>query len=149
MGKRVGLGGGWSLTPQAQLVYSSVAIDSFLDRFGARVSLDDGDSLLSRLGLSLDHRNAWRDANGRMTRSNVYGIGNLYYEFLDGTVANVSGTTFANANERLWGGLGAGGTLSFADDKYALYGEITVKTGLDHFGDSYMVSGTAGFRMRW
>jgi fibronectin-binding autotransporter adhesin len=82
-------------------------------------------------------------------RSSVYGIANLYYEFFDGTIANVSGTTFANANERLWGGIGLGGTYNWANDRYALYGEVSINTSLKDFGDSYTLNGTAGFRLRW
>jgi fibronectin-binding autotransporter adhesin len=132
----------------AQLSYSSVSAN-FNDRFGANVKLDDAESLLGRLGLAIDYRNAWRDASGQVRRTSVYGIGNLYYEFFDGTVANVSGTTFANANERLWGGVGLGGTYNWANDRYALYGEVSVNTSLENFGDSDSVNGTAGFRLRW
>jgi fibronectin-binding autotransporter adhesin len=147
-GQRLALGYGWSVTPQVQLSYMSVSA-SFVDRFGAAVSLDDAESLQSRLGFSLDHRKTWRDASGQLTRSSVYGIANLYYEFLGGTVVNVAGTTFANANERLWGGVGLGGTYNWADDKYALFGEVTVNTSLKDFGDSHSVNGTTGFRVRW
>jgi outer membrane autotransporter protein len=147
-GRRFALGGGWSVTPQAQLSYTSVSAD-FNDRFGTPVTLDDAKSLLGRLGLAADYRNAWRDGSGRIVRSSVYGITNLYYEFFDGTVANVAGSTFANANERLWGGVGLGGTYNWASDRYAVYGEVALNTSLNDFGDSYSVNGTAGFRLRW
>jgi outer membrane autotransporter protein len=61
----------------------------------------------------------------------------------------VSGTSFASSNDRLWGGIGGGGTFSWADGRYALYGEVSVNTSLKDFGDSYSYKGTAGFRMRW
>jgi fibronectin-binding autotransporter adhesin len=32
-----------------------------------------------------------------MTRTNLYGIANLYYEFLDGNETDVSGVNFATA----------------------------------------------------
>jgi outer membrane autotransporter protein len=143
-GQRFGLGGGWALTPQAQLVYSTVEFDAFTDPFGTRVIPGRGDSLRGRLGLAADVERVW--ATGR---AKVYGIANLTYEFLDGTDVNVAGVRFANANERLWGGIGAGGTYSWAGDRYALYGEVSLNTSLVHVGDSYAVSGTAGFRMRW
>jgi fibronectin-binding autotransporter adhesin len=62
----------------------------------------------------------WLDASGRATRAHFYGIANFYYEFLDGTTVDVSGTRFASIDDRLWGGLGVGGTHSWADDRYAL-----------------------------
>ncbi|KAB0268127.1 autotransporter outer membrane beta-barrel domain-containing protein [Microvirga brassicacearum] len=143
-GQRLGLGAGWSMTPQAQLAYSAVDFDGFTDFFGARVTSSDGDSLKGRLGLSADFESA-----GETGRSKVYGIANLYYEFLDGTAASVAGVTFANANDRLWAGIGAGGSYSWSGDKYALYGEVSVNTSLAHVGDSYSLGGTGGFRMTW
>ena len=142
-GKRFAAFGPWALTPQAQLSYTSVDLD-FTDAFGAEVSTRNGDSLLGRVGIALDYRNAWLGA-----RSNMYGIANLYYEFLDGTSIDVSGTRFVSRKDELWGGLGVGGMYSWGADKYALFGEVSVNTSLDNFGDSYSVNGTAGFRVRW
>ena len=68
LGQRIALSGGWSLTPQAQLTYSHVDADSFVDPFGARVALTDGDSLRGRLGLSADYRQSWRDNTGRQVK---------------------------------------------------------------------------------
>lgn len=48
-GKRIAINESWSVTPQAQLTYSSVDFDSFNDAFDARVSLDKGDSLQGRI----------------------------------------------------------------------------------------------------
>lgn len=149
VGQRISLGGPWSLTPQAQLVYSNVDFDGFTDPFGARVTLGAGDSLQGRLGLAMDYENIWQDAAGRVGRAKVYGIANLAYEFLDGTDVDVAGVSFAHASDRLWGGIGAGGSYSWGDDKYALYGEVSVNTSLANFGDSYDYRGTAGFRMQW
>lgn len=148
-GKKIALNRVWSLTPQAQLTYSTVNFDSFIDPFGARVSLDRAESLQGRLGLSTDRTTAWRDDLGRTSHSKVYGIANLYYEFLDGTQVDVSGTKFINRNDRLWGGLGVGTTYSWANDKYALFGEGSVRTSLTHFADSYALTGTVGFKARW
>jgi fibronectin-binding autotransporter adhesin len=49
----------------------------------------------------------------------------------------------------LWGGLGIGGSYSWANDKYALHGEAAVNTSLRDFGGSYDVNGTVGFRARF
>ena len=38
--------------------------------------------------------------------------------------------------------------LSWSADKYALFGEVSVNTGLDNFGDSTSVNGKAGLRIR-
>jgi fibronectin-binding autotransporter adhesin len=148
-GKRIGLNQNWTLTPQAQLAYSSVDIDDFTDPFGAAISFGSGDSLKGRIGLSADYQNAWEDGAGRMTRTNLYGIANLYYEFLDGTDTDVSGVNFASENDRTWGGIGAGGSYNWNDDKYSLYSELSLNTSLSNFADSYSVNGTAGFRVKF
>jgi outer membrane autotransporter protein len=142
-GKRFAAGGPWALTPQAQLAYTRADFN-FMDNFGASISSEDSASLLGRLGLAIDYRIAAGPA-----RSNIYGIANLYYEFLDGTSVDVSGVHFRSEPEQLWGGLGLGGSYSWGADKYALFGEVSFNTGLDQFGDSTSVNGTAGFRIRW
>lgn len=144
-GKRFGVSGPWALTPQAQLVYSALDAD-FGDNFGNKISLGRSDSLNGRLGMALDHQRSWRDAHGELTRTNVYGITNVYYEFLGGTRVDVAGTNFTSGNERLAAGFGLGGTYNWGNDKYTVYGEALVKTS---FGDDYSVGGTAGFRAKW
>lgn len=148
-GKRVEFNDGWSVTPQAQLVYSSVDFDTFDDVFGARVSLDDGDSLNGRLGLSLDHESSWMGNDGNLNLLHAYGIANLYYEFLDASRVDVAGTKFISQNDRVWGGLGFGGSYNWAGDKYSLYGEGSVNTSLNNFGDSYTIKGNIGLRIKW
>lgn len=146
-GKRTAITPGWTLTPQAQLVYSSVDFDSFDDSFNARVSLRSGDSLTGRLGLSADYEERWQGRDGLVSRANVYGIANLYYDFLDGTKVNLAGLNFVNDNDPLWGGVGLGGTYGWAGGKYALYGETLLKTSLSHPSDSLGVNGTVGLKV--
>ena len=148
-GKRIAVKENWTVTPQAQLVYADVDIDDFTGPSGEAVSLSDGDSLLGRLGLAIDREASWNGDGGRLSRSHVYGIGNLRYEFYHGTVMTVSGTDLFNENDGLWGELGLGGSLNWHDDKYSIYGEGSVMTSLADFGDSYALKGTAGFRVKW
>ncbi|GAA5543317.1 autotransporter outer membrane beta-barrel domain-containing protein [Brucella sp. NBRC 113783] len=82
-------------------------------------------------------------------RTYVYGIANLYYEFLDGTKVDVSGASFTSRNDRFWGGIGLGGSYNWNNDKYSLYGEGSINTSLANFGDSYAYKGTVGFRVKW
>ncbi|WP_162792722.1 hypothetical protein [Ochrobactrum sp. 3-3] len=49
----------------------------------------------------------------------------------------------------LVGGIGAGGTYAWADNKYAIYGEGSVNTSLNHFADSYAIKGNLGFKVKW
>ncbi|SDD16322.1 outer membrane autotransporter barrel domain-containing protein [Bradyrhizobium brasilense] len=144
-GKRFNVGNGFSLTPQAQLAYSKVDFDGFTDRFGALVSLGNADSLLGRVGLSLNHRKSWSDG----ARSDLYAIGNLHYEFLDGTNVDVAGTGFASANDRLWGSIGGGGSYSWAGGRYTVFGEATYRANLQDAGDNHSYKGSAGLRVVW
>lgn len=148
-GKRITLNENWSVTPQAQLIYSNVRFDSFTDQFNGYVSKDRADSLQGRLGISADYQNSWLNAQGSIDRSYIYGIANLYNEFLKGTKVDVSGVGFTNKRESLWAGIGLGGSYNWNDDKYSVYGEGSVNTSLKNFGDSYAFKGTVGFRVKW
>ncbi len=77
----------------------------------------------------------------------MYGIANLHYEFLNGTTVMVSGTSLANANDRLWSSLGGGGSYSWRGGRYALYGEVSYNTSLSNLGASDSYKGTGGFRI--
>lgn len=148
-GKRIAVAPKWTVTPQVQLAYSSVDVDTFTDPFGARVSLEDGDSLIGRLGVAAAYQDAWRKPSGKMARSSVYAIANLSHEFLEGASVDMAGVELVNADERTWGGIGAGLSYSWADGKYAIYGEASVNTSLSSFADSYSLNGTTGFRISW
>ena len=135
-GRKIALGEGWSLTPQAQLAWSSVDFDSFTDRFGAIVSLKDGDSLKGRLGIAAEY-----ELGGG---KHVYGVGNLTYAFVDGTAVAVSGVDLALRQQRLGAELGFGGSYGWAGGKYALHGEALAATS---FEGSHSLKGTVGFTM--
>ncbi len=148
-GKRFALTPEWSLTPQAQLVYSSVKFDDFNDPFGSAVSLDKGESLEGRLGLALAQEASWQSANGVTYRSHVYGIANLSHELLGETRVKLDDVTLKNGVNGLGGGVGIGGSYSWNDGKYSFYGEGLVNTSLSSFADSYSLSATLGFRAKW
>ncbi|TCQ70994.1 outer membrane autotransporter protein [Ochrobactrum sp. BH3] len=148
-GQRIDLNDNWSLTPQAQLMWSSIDFDGFNDVFDAAVSLRNGDSLTGRVGISADYRTAWRDANGQLSRASVYGVANLYQEMRGGMSVRVAGNKFDTGSDKTWGGIGAGGTYAWADDKYALYGEGSLNTSLNNFADSYALKATVSFRTKW
>ena len=147
-GQKIQLRDNWSLTPQAQLSYSSVRFDDFTDPYGARVSLEDGQSLTGRVGLSADYENEWKNAAGQVSRGHVYGIANLYYDFLDGSDVHVSGASLTSKNQPLWGGVGLGGSLNLGD-RTTVYGEAFARTSLADFGDSNSAGAKIGFNVKW
>lgn len=148
-GKRIIANEHWSVTPQVQLVYSNVDFDTFTDQYDGTVSLQKGDSLQGRIGISADYQNSWYNDKGTINRSYIYGIANLYYEFLDGTEVDVSSLRFTSRNDRVWGGIGLGGSYNWDSDQYSVYGEGSVNTSLNNFGDSYSYKGTIGLRIKW
>ncbi|WP_212745240.1 autotransporter outer membrane beta-barrel domain-containing protein [Cupriavidus sp. 2SB] len=148
-GHQLALGGNWSITPQAQLAWSQVRFDAFTDQYGANVSRDNGNSLVSRLGVSLDHETKWTAANGKTSRSHVYGITNLYYDFLHGTSARVADISVVSKEQALWAGLGVGASLNWNDDRYSVYGELLARTSLQNLGDSNAIGAKLGVRYRW
>ncbi|MGH6859809.1 MAG: autotransporter outer membrane beta-barrel domain-containing protein, partial [Phyllobacterium sp.] len=147
-GRRIEVGGNWTITPQAQLVYSKVDFDTFTGPSSERVSLLDGDSLQGRIGVAVDHAANWYDDAGKPRQSRIYGIANLYREFLDGTAVNVSHVEIANKSDRVWGEIGLGGSYQW-NGAYALYGEVTASTAFADFGDSYKLNGSVALRVSW
>lgn len=137
----------WSLTPQAQMIYSDVHFNSFKDAFGSQVSNTDHDSLVGRLGLALDYDKSSLNRNGEVNRAKFYTIADVYYEFLNGTKVNVAGQDFRYQEERVWLGPSVGGSYNWNNDKYSVYGEVGAKTTAKNFGDSYAFTGQVGFRV--
>ncbi|WP_161492382.1 autotransporter outer membrane beta-barrel domain-containing protein [Brucella pituitosa] len=148
-GQHVTLDENWSLTPQAQLMWSTVDFDSFTDSYGARISSHEGDNLNARLGLAANYQNSFTGADGRKVDTALYGIANLYQSLIGNNRINYAGTRMASDDDRSWAGIGLGGTYAWADNKYALYGEGSVNTSLNHFADSYTIKGNLGFKVKW
>ncbi|MHC5305776.1 autotransporter outer membrane beta-barrel domain-containing protein [Bartonella sp. LJL80] len=148
-GRKIVLNGEWTMTPQAQLSYSSVDFDSFHDSYDVRVKREGGDELRGRVGIAFNKEKTWKSEAGDMRRLKTYGIGNLSYQFLNGTEVDVADVNFRNRSDRIWSGLGTGVSYNWKDDVYSLYGELEGKTSIKDFGDSYALSGTAGFKIKW
>ncbi len=148
-GKRIAWREDWTVTPQAQLVYASVDFDTFVDPFGVDVRGEKGAAMPLRIGVAVDQERGWKDDGGEGRRSHFYGIGNLTYDLIGETEVSVGDTGLGTEVDRLWGSLGVGGTYSWGDGAYAVYGEGLVRTSLADFGDSYANTATLGFRMAW
>lgn len=133
--------GGLRLTPQAQLSYAKADFDSFTDAFGAVVANDKSESLIGRAGVAVDYSLA--------SGGGVYAVADVSHEFLDGVAIDVSGVPVVSRAERTWAGLSAGGTYAWGEGRYVLYGEVSGDTSLSGLGDSYDITGTTGFRVRF
>lgn len=148
-GYRYPVGNGFLLTPQAQLVRSRVDFDTFTDPFGAKVRLDDGDSLVGRLGISLDYEPEPGAVQGGAGQTHVYVIANVYNEFMNGSTVNVGGVAFRSRDERLWAELGVGGTYQWNKGRYGVYGNLSLAGATSNMSDNHSVGGMIGFRVQW
>ena len=147
-GRAYDLGGGITLTPQAQAVYSRVTFDRFVDPSEAIVAIGDNRSLDTRVGAALDYVKAW-SGQGQGGVSRFYAVANLHYEWLDGVTTTVSGASFGAEGRPLWGEAGLGASHDWADGRYVLFGEVSAATAFDHFGDDRRIKGAVGFRMQF
>lgn len=142
-GKRISFGERFGITPQFQAVYSNVRFDRFTDPSGADVAADKNDSLKTRWGIALDHQSAWDGG-----RSRIYGIANVRYEWLDGMRTSVSGTPIDYADQRLWGELGLGASVTW-HKHFTVHGELSGNMPLRGFNNSYILKGNVGLRAQF
>lgn len=142
-GKLISFGERFGITPQFQMVYSNVRFDRFIDPSGADVASDKNDSLKTRWGVALDHQSTWEGG-----RSHIYGIANVSYEWLDGIRTLVAGTPINRTDERPWGQLGLGASVTWHKD-LTFYAELSGNTPFCNFGNSYILKGNVGLRVQF
>jgi outer membrane autotransporter protein len=135
------------VVPQAQLIYADAEFDDFTDPFGADVSVDDGDSMVGRLGVAIEYQDL-PTADGDVSRLHAYGIANLYYEFMGDTGVAVDGIDLQDNNDELWGEV-AGGLTYLFDTNWSVYAEGGYLTSLENIGDSQVLRGSLGVRYNW
>nr|WP_081485908.1 autotransporter outer membrane beta-barrel domain-containing protein [Bartonella tamiae] len=126
--------------------YNNINFSIFCDSNNGHIRREDGYSLRGRIGVAFDTEKIWKSEKSDMRSLKPYGIGNLYYEFLDGREIAVTNFDFRNRSDRFWGGLGGGLTYNWNDNAYSLYTKIVASTIFIDFGDRYTLHGTIGFK---
>ena len=139
-GQRIALNKTWAVVPQAQLIYSAVSFDGITDSNGVSATLQDGTSLLGRIGARLEW---FPDKSVVLHQTQAYMIANLSREFENATKVDVAGTSLEQGNDAMWGELGAGFTYSMTE-QFKLFVEGSYNTSLAHPGDSYIAKGVVG-----
>lgn len=79
-GQRVVINDRWSVTPQAQRIWSSLKTDSSLDVLNAYGETPDNNSLAGRTGLSANYKTALMGVNNTEAQFSLGGIVNVYRE---------------------------------------------------------------------
>jgi outer membrane autotransporter protein len=139
IGYGIAFGGGWSLTPQGQLIGITVDEESFSDAFGVNVNVGESDAVIGRLGLQL--QDSIPTASGGVIAP--YVVANVYSNFDGQTDSYVNGTKLASDIGVTWGSVGGGLTASLGS-MLDLYGSADYK-----FGDIEGWDGTVGLRAHW
>jgi len=145
-GQSIAIDDNWMVTPQAQLSYSHVGFTDFFDPFGNSVSLERSGSLVGRLGISADYKSDWQDASGQAGSTHLYGIANIRHEFLEGSSTLIGGDSVHSKKDPIWGGIGIGGSINWADGRFSLIGEAGVTSSLNDLGKSYGLGTLVGFK---
>ncbi|WP_181409874.1 autotransporter outer membrane beta-barrel domain-containing protein [Martelella alba] len=150
-GRQFDLDSGFALTPQGQLSYTNVGADDFTGAYQDSVDFKNAESLLARMGLALEKNNVWLDESGFARNTNVYGIANLYYEFLGDSEVVLAGDDSVSKSNRWTGEIGFGTSYGWKTENidYALYAEVRASTALADFGDSYGLGANVGLKLRW
>jgi outer membrane autotransporter protein len=144
----VGLNDKWSVTPQAQLVYSRTNFDDFYDRHNSFIDNEEPyQSLEGRLGLAVNYENSYLADDGQVSRNLIYGLANYYHEFKGGAEVSVSTVKYQSELEDNWVGVALGFSHNWADDQLSVYGELGGRSSASHFGDNYEITGELGLRV--
>lgn len=148
VGQAFAVGHGITITPEAQLVYTSVNFDSFADRDATVVSGGSADSLIGRAGVRVEHAGFVSNAATDATRFNAYILANIAYNFMSGTEVLIEDTLLAQEQAALAGEIGVGAAISFGRG-WNIYGEGSYATTSLSSGDDNLWSGNFGVRVQW
>ena len=107
-GRSMTLNSGLSVTPNLGLVWSQASMDTFTDAYGGhRVSMDDAESLVGRLGVA-----AMAETDGG---PRLFGSLDVTHEFSEETEVMVSGTRLAASAETTGVRVGVGGLFDLGN----------------------------------
>ncbi len=138
----------WSLTPQAQIAYSRVNFDSFTDiQNSIIINEKDYVGLEGRLGLALNYEKSHLDSSGKMRRNKLYILGNIHQEFKGDSTVSVSGVDYESKMNNTWVSVGVGGSHNWDNDRFSIYGELSLASSTKKFGEEYELAGEIGLRI--
>ncbi|SHF13486.1 outer membrane autotransporter barrel domain-containing protein [Microbulbifer donghaiensis] len=145
----------YSVTPQAQLIYSSEEADNIHDVYDVSVTDINNHGFLARFGATLEKRVSRRKSSRKMygslplERFSFYATPSVIYNIDQETDVTVSGTRLYQDRDDWLGELSIGATYDECGDYCSIYGEIYYATSLENFGDSDGGGLVLGFRYKW
>ncbi|WP_193161647.1 autotransporter family protein [Microbulbifer hainanensis] len=154
-GRSFKLRGYYSVTPQAQLIYSSENADNITDVYDVRMTDADNNAFRLRIGATFDRRVSQHKTSRHMfgevplERINFYITPSILYNFGEDTSVTVSGVTLRQEEDDWRGKLSFGATYDECGDQCSVYGEINASTSLENFGDSSGGGLEFGLRFKW
>ena len=148
VGKSYHLNDSWSLTPQAQLSYSMIDLDSFQDVWNTAINDSKSRNLRGRYAIALDWHDQWQGAGGTIDSLHIFGIANVYNEFLDGNGLKVDDLKLTDSSSNVWGGIGIGADYKW-DDKYSVFGQVSFDGDFKAPSQNNGFKGNVGFTLKW
>ncbi len=145
------LSNGWSLEPQAQVIYQMITFDNTQDHYGT-FAFDDSDSVRARVGLRLARTfNNGTDQQPRMmiawARANVWHEFAGKYEMTTATFSNSASVISSTNLGGTWGEIGAGVTAQVTE-KINLFATGAYQHSLDG-KDRQGWNGRLGVAVKW
>ena len=148
IGRILNLDEHWSLTPQAQIAYSRVNFDNFTDIQNSKIINEkDYTGLEGRLGLALNYEKSHLNTTGKVSRNKIYLLGNIRHEFKGDSTISISGVEYESKLNNTWVSLGVGGSHNWNEDRYSVYGEVSLASSTKKFGEEYELVGEIGLRI--
>ncbi|MEM7442905.1 MAG: autotransporter outer membrane beta-barrel domain-containing protein [Pseudomonadota bacterium] len=117
-GYRIPVSANVAVVPQGQLIWQSIDFDDFVDPDGIAVTLQDGDSLVGRLGLAAE--GSWAAGSSLFTG---YAEANVLHEFQGDNLVIAAGTPLSQDLGGTSVEFGLGGTVNF-NENISLYAEV-------------------------
>ncbi|QFT56341.1 Outer membrane protein IcsA autotransporter precursor [Microbulbifer sp. THAF38] len=162
-GYGLSLEGGWSfklydyysITPQAQLIYTSEEAENFEDTYDVKVGDINNNGLLLRLGATFEKRKSQRKSSRKMygslplERFGYYVTPGLILNLDQETDLVVSGTRLYQKPDTWYADLRMGASYEECGDHCSIYTEVFFSSGLENLGDSFVGGLELGFRYKW
>lgn len=100
-----------------------------------------------RLGLALNYEKSHLDSSGKMRRNKLYILGNIHQEFKGDSTVSISGVDYESKMNNTWVSVGVGGSHNWDNDRFSIYGELSLASSTKKFGEEYELAGEIGLRI--